>query len=59
MLDKFEFDDMPLSIDDTVLCSVRMFVDLGLVNEFHIDMKVQREMLIHCPSNNMPIISPY
>ena len=42
-LDKFEFDDIPLSIDGTILCSVRMFVDLGLVNEFHMDMKVHTE----------------
>lgn len=36
----FRFDDLPLNDDHTVLASVRMFIDGGLVEKFKIDLKV-------------------
>ena len=39
-LHKFEFDDLPLNDDQTVLASVRMFRDSGLTATFRIDEKV-------------------
>ena len=39
-LDSFQLDDLTLSDDQTVLASVRMFVDSGHVERFKIDLKV-------------------
>ena len=39
-LHKFEFDDHPLSDDQTVMASVRMFRDSGLASTFRIDDRV-------------------
>ena len=39
-LHMFEFDDMHLSDDETLLASVRMFHDTGLSTTFRINDKV-------------------
>ena len=39
-LNVFEFDDINLSDDETVLASVRMFHDTGLSTTFRINDKV-------------------
>ena len=39
-VDKFSFDDMLLSEDETVLASVRMFEDCGFIRKFNMDRKV-------------------
>ncbi len=40
ILSSFKFDDLYLTEDETVLGSVRIFVDAGLVEAFKIDTKV-------------------
>ena len=40
-LDSFDFNDALLSDDETVLASVRMFLDCDLVTKFNIDYKVR------------------
>ena len=42
-LHKFEFDDLPLSDDQTVVASVRMFRDSGLASTFRMDDRVSYE----------------
>lgn len=39
-LSTFKFDDLHLSEDETVLGSVRIFIDAGLLEAFKIDSKV-------------------
>ena len=36
----FGFDDLPMSENETVLASVRMFTDCGFLEKFKIDQKV-------------------
>lgn len=46
-LHTFEFDDLLLSDDQTVMASVRMFKDSGLANTFKIDDKVSLNVTLH------------
>ena len=43
-LGSFNFDDMPLSENHTVLASVRIFIDCGLVEAFKINIKVANNL---------------
>ena len=43
-LDTFEMDDLPLSDDETVLASVRMFMECGHIERFRIEPKVQKSI---------------
>lgn len=44
-LTSFMFDDLPLNEDHTVLASVRMFIDCGMVEAFKINAKVKQAVL--------------
>ena len=39
-LDSYFFSDMKLSEDETLTASLRMFIDLDLINRFHINYEV-------------------
>ena len=45
-LTSFNFDDEPLSDDDTVMASVRMFIDRGLMKQFKISKRVSTLILL-------------
>ena len=40
-LQSYDFDDLPLSDDGTVLAAARMFYDCGFVDRFKINQKVR------------------
>ncbi len=40
MLYKYEFDDIPLSEDDTVRATIRMFLDCNVTEHFHVPYEV-------------------
>ena len=46
-LHTFEFDDHPLSDDQTVMASVKMFRDSGLASSFRIDDRVSYMYIVH------------
>ena len=41
-VDSFQFDDFSLEPDQMLQASVRMFMDCGFIDEFHIDYEVGR-----------------
>ena len=40
-VDSFQFDDFSLEPDQMLQASLRMFIDCGFIDEFHIDYEVQ------------------
>ena len=40
-LDSFSFDDFSLEPDQMLQASLRMFIDCGFIDEFHIDYEVK------------------
>ncbi|XP_060848793.1 dual 3',5'-cyclic-AMP and -GMP phosphodiesterase 11-like isoform X1 [Rhopalosiphum padi] len=47
----FSFDDIYMSDDDTLLASIRMFMDMDLVEPFHIDYQVLCRWLLSVKKN--------
>ena len=45
-LTSLTFDDLVLSEDQTILCTVRMFMDCGLMEKFNIESKVNPYSII-------------
>lgn len=39
-VDSFQFDDFSLEPDQMLQASLRMFIDCGFIDEFHIDYEV-------------------
>ncbi len=50
-LHKFSFDDLTLEDDDTLKACLRMFLDLDLVERFHIDYEVLCRWLLSVKKN--------
>ena len=40
-VDSFQFDDFSLGPDQMLQASLRMFIDCGFIDEFHIDYEVK------------------
>ena len=40
-MDTFQFDDFSLEPDQMLQASLRMFIDCGFIDEFHIDYEVK------------------
>lgn len=41
-VDSFQFDDFSLEPDQMLQASLRMFIDCGFIDEFHIDYEVSK-----------------
>ncbi|CAH1167238.1 unnamed protein product [Phyllotreta striolata] len=48
---EFTFDDIHMSDDDTLVACLRMFLDLGLVEKFHLDFDVLCRWLLSVKKN--------
>ncbi|XP_071828467.1 cGMP-specific 3',5'-cyclic phosphodiesterase-like isoform X3 [Apostichopus japonicus] len=55
-LNSFSFSDFNLTEDETVQASIRMFMDLDLVDKFHIPYKVLCRWLLSVRKNYRPVI---
>lgn len=54
-LTSLTFDDLVLSEDQTILCTVRMFMDCGLMDKFNIESKLLYRWLLSVKKNYRPV----
>lgn len=56
-LNSYTFDDLPLREDETVLASVRMFIDSGLMESLRMDRQVKERGLLSHHNVYVPTVS--
>lgn len=55
-LAKLRFDDFCLNEDEMIKACIRMFIDLDLIERFHIDYKVLCKWILSVRKNYRPVL---